>query len=199
MLSPGLPVVLASASPRRAELLRGLNWSFDVAAPNVDESGKDGESPEEFCLRLAHDKAAIAACSRGDALVIGADTAVVVNGLVLGKPTDFSDNMRMLALLSGRQHTVMTGLSVFLRGRSRGAVERTLVRFRELDGAMIRAYAETGEGLDKAGGYAIQGRGALLVSSIEGDYFNVVGLPLCRLWTMIEEVMGQSRETWLPK
>lgn len=186
--------VLASGSPRRHELLRGLGLNFRVVVPEVDESLIPSESPAAACERLSAAKAAAVAarCGNGhcddETTIIAADTIVVADGEILGKPADRDDSLRMLRLLRGRDHEVLTGLSVF-RGKIRlSVVERTVVTFRPLSEADMTAYADCGEGADKAGGYAIQGRGALLVSGIEGDYFNVVGLPLCRLALMFEEL-----------
>jgi len=200
-------VILASGSPRRRELLAGLGWKFRVVAPDADETPRPGEPPEELCVRLAELKARAAAETmaketlsnpegpRGGRassvplsfnLIIAADTVVVVGSLVLGKPADKEDGLRMIKLLQGRAHEVLTGVAVLWNGRALSALERTKVIFRPLDDAAALAYAESGEGMDKAGAYAIQGKGSLLVSSIEGDYFNVVGLPLCRLGAVLE-------------
>jgi len=127
----------------------------------------------------------------GSIPVIAADTIVVVDGDVLGKPADEGESLMMLRRLQGRAHDVLTGICVIWGGKSRSGLERTRVNFRALDDDAVRAYAATGEGADKAGAYAIQGKGSLLVTSIEGDYFNVVGLPLCRLGLMMEE-MGRK-------
>ncbi|GHS91123.1 Maf-like protein [Synergistales bacterium] len=161
--------------------------SFDVVVPDVDESPKPGETPEALCLRLAESKARAVAGLNSGALVIGADTIVLNDGVTLGKPKDKADAIRMLSLLQGGTHEVLTGFAVVWDGRARSRVEKTAVRFRPLETADIQSYADTGEGLDKAGAYAIQGKGSLLVSGVEGDYFNVVGLPLCSLVAMIIE------------
>ncbi|MDR1621904.1 MAG: Maf family protein [Synergistaceae bacterium] len=182
-------IVLASGSPRRRELLQGLGWRFRVVVPEIDESPRAGESPEELCLRLAAGKAqAVDGVGETETLVIAADTIVVVDGDVLGKPAGEDESLRMIRRLQGRVHEVLTGMAVRWGKKISTGLERTRVRFRPLDENAVRAYAETGEGMDKAGAYAIQGRGSLLVSSIEGDYFNVVGLPLCRLGAMLEEM-----------
>ncbi|MDR1979378.1 MAG: Maf family protein [Synergistaceae bacterium] len=182
-----LEIILASGSPRRRELLKGLGWNFQVLVPEIDESPRAGELPKELCVRLAATKAH-AADSDENSLVVAADTIVVVDGDVLGKPVNEDESLRMIRRLQGRVHEVLTGVGIRWKKRMSTGLERTRVRFRPLDDAAARAYVETGEGRDKAGAYAIQGRGSLLVSSIEGDYFNVVGLPLCRLGTMIEEM-----------
>jgi septum formation protein len=192
-------IVLASGSPRRRELLKGLGWDFEIVVSEIDESALPGEAPEALCVRLAEAKAAAVAESRvfshahdnENVLVVGADTIVLLDGEVLGKPRDGLESLSMVRRLQGRAHEVLTGLAL-IRGREKTVkrgLERTTVHFRPLDEAAVRAYADTGEGMDKAGAYAVQGKGALLVSAIEGDYFNVVGLPLCRLGLMIEELL----------
>jgi septum formation protein len=184
-----MDIVLASGSPRRRELLEGLGWRFRVVFPNIDETPRQGESPEDLCVRLAAAKAKAAAGGENEtSLIVAADTIVVIDGDVLGKPADKTESLKMIARLQGRTHQVLTGLGVMRKGHLLLAWERTRVRFRPLGEEALRAYVETGEGMDKAGAYAVQGKGALLVSSIEGDYFNVVGLPLCRLGLMIEEL-----------
>ena len=178
---------LASSSPRRRALLSELGWELEVLSPDVDETRLEGESPEALCERLSCLKAA-ACAGDGETPVVAADTIVVVEGRVLGKPEDRQEAKEMLRLLQGRTHEVMTGVAVFWRGRVVSCVERTAVTFRPLSEDDVDRYAASGEGDDKAGAYAIQGRGALLVSGISGDYFNVVGLPLCRLGRMMESL-----------
>lgn len=184
----GIDIVLASGSPRRRELLTALGWTFRIIVPDVDETAFPGEAPTELCLRLAAAKAEAVAERNGNSLIVAADTIVLLDGKILGKPADAAESLRMIRSLQGRVHEVLTGVGVAWKGRRANAVERTVVRFRALDEDSLQAYAATGEGRDKAGAYAIQGRGALLVSSIDGDYFNVVGLPLCRLSLLIEEM-----------
>jgi septum formation protein len=182
-----LDIILASGSPRRRELLKGLGWNFKILVPEVDETPHAGEPPEELCIRLAAAKAH--AVDGGEkSLIIAADTIVVIDREVLGKPANEADSLRMIRRLQGRDHEVLTGVGVRWGKRVSIGWERTRVYFRPLDDEAVRAYAETGEGMDKAGAYAIQGRGSLFVSSIEGDYCNVVGLPLCRLGIMLEEM-----------
>lgn len=191
----GISVLLASDSPRRRALLAEQGWRFDTFSPDVDESALPGEPPAVLCERLARLKAE----SSGDTervLVLAADTIVVVEGRVLGKPADRMEGIGMLRLLQGRSHEVLTGLALRWNGETVSAVERTTVCFRPLTEDQILAYAETGEGADKAGSYAIQGKGALLVASIEGDYFNVVGFPLCRLGMMLESVGIGLESVW---
>ena len=192
-----MDIVLASGSPRRRDLLEKLGWSVRVIIPEVDERSLPFESPEDLCTRLSAAKAArVAETIREDTLVVGADTIVVVDGNVLGKPADEDESVLMLQSLQGRPHDVLTGVSVIGKGKSLSGLERTRVNFRALDYETIRAYAATGEGADKAGAYAIQGKGSLLVASIDGDYFNVVGLPLCRLGLMIEEMGLNLPQQW---
>lgn len=172
-------VILASQSPRRRELLALIGIAHEVRPADIDESYREGESPEQHCERLARGKAeTLAARASGDAIIIGSDTIVVVDGMVLGKPADAGDATRMLRLLSGRSHTVLTAVAVSRRGRVESAVERVTVTFRRLDDSEIAAYIATREPMDKAGAYGIQGYGATIVSRIEGDYFAVMGLAL---------------------
>lgn len=186
-------LLLASGSPRRRALLRDLGWDFECLPPDVDESPLKDESPRALCERLARTKAESLEAREG-VLVLAADTIVVVDGRILGKPAGPEEGREMLTRLQGRAHEVLTGLALRWEGRTVSAVERTTVRFRPLSAGEIAAYVATGEGADKAGSYAIQGKGALLVSAIDGDYFNVVGLPLCRLGTLLESVgLGLER------
>jgi septum formation protein len=189
-------VVLASGSPRRRELLTGLGWKFRAVVPDIDETPLPCEPPEKLCVRLAASKARTARDDENENLIIAADTIVTLDGNVLGKPVNGEDGLKMLRSLQGRSHEVLTGLAVRWRGRALEALERTRVCFRPLDEGALRAYAKTGEGMDKAGAYAIQGKGSLLAYSIEGDYFNVVGLPLCRLGAMIEDLGLSLPQQW---
>jgi septum formation protein len=173
------PVVLASASPRRRELLRLVGIEHTVIPADIDETRPPGEAPAVYAERLARGKAG--AIVRDDAVVIGSDTIVVVDGDVLGKPRDREQAVAMLRRLSGRAHVVMTGVAVAWRGRISSGVEEVGVTFRALDDDEIRRYVETGEPLDKAGAYGIQGFGATIVDRVDGDYFAVMGLPLNRL------------------
>ena len=177
------PFILASSSPRRRELLRQVGLDFTVDPADVDERLLPGESPEAFAVRVAVDKARAAASRAGHAIVIAADTIVVLGKEVLGKPADPRDAARMLGLLSGTEHRVLTGLAVMdvRSGRMETQLASTKVWFRKLSRREIEAYVATGEPLDKAGAYGIQEKGSLLVQRIEGCYFNVVGLPLALL------------------
>lgn len=182
-------LILASQSPRRRELLALIGLAHEVRPADIDESYLAGETPEQHCERLARGKAtALAGSVPGDAVIIGSDTIVVVDGLVLGKPVDASDAARMLRMLSGRSHTVLTAVAVARRGKLESAVERVAVSFRALDDAEIAAYIATREPMDKAGSYGIQGYGATIVSRIEGDYFAVMGLALNLLVRLLARV-----------
>ena len=181
-------IILASGSPRRRALLAELGLTFEVWKPDADESHSPDEAPEALCVRLSRLKAEAGSRKFPDALVIAADTIVVVDGQVLGKPSDRQDAVRMLTMLQGRTHEVLTGVSVCLAGKVLSHAERTLVKFRPLTHDEIVAYAATGECDDKAGAYAVQGKGSLLVEGLRGDYFNVVGLPVCALGKMLSEL-----------
>ena len=173
-------LVLASGSPRRAEILRAVGWPFETEAADVDESLRGGERPAEYVERLAREKAARVAGTRLFGLVLGADTVVVCEGEILGKPRDYGDARRMLRLLSGRWHDVLTGVALVRAEDSRAEVAhaRTRVRFCSMTGEEIDWYVGTNEPADKAGAYAVQGRAALFIDGLEGDYWNVVGLPV---------------------
>jgi septum formation protein len=182
-------LILASASPRRAELLRAAGYAFDVAAADVDESPGDGESPPEYVRRLAAEKsAAIAAQAPAGAIVLGADTTVVVDDEILAKPRDDADARAMLRRLSGRRHDVMTGISLRRGAFEIGRVESTAVFFAPLTDDEIAWYVATGEGRDKAGAYAIQGYASRFIPRIEGSYSNVVGLPVACVRELLTEI-----------
>jgi septum formation protein len=184
-------LVLASASPRRAEILRAVGWPFEKLAVNIDESRSRSEGAVAYVERLAREKAEAAAKIRAGRLVLGADTVVVVDGHILGKPFDEEDARRMLRLLSGRWHEVLTGVAL-VRGvedvRRVVAHEKTRVRFAQMSEAEINWYVSTGEPLDKAGAYAVQGRAALFIEEISGDYWNVVGLPVQLVYKLAREI-----------
>lgn len=172
-------IILASASPRRAELLTRLGLVFRVEASGVPEDPLDGETPAAHAERLSREKAQAIWGRNRDALVIGGDTVVVLDGRILGKPSDAEEAVSMLKDLSGRTHTVVSGLAVVLpRGDLLSGITSTEVTFRTVDEAFARAYVATGEPMDKAGAYGIQGLGSALVREIRGDYHTVVGLPI---------------------
>jgi septum formation protein len=179
-------LVLASASPRRAELLASAGYTFTVDPAHVDEAERPGEPPEAYVLRVARDKARAVAARRepGD-IVLAADTTVVADGEILAKPADESDAVRMLQLLAGREHRVFTGVVAVSGGRELADVVSTRVRLLPLNLAEIQWYVGTGEPMGKAGGYAIQGRAARFVDWIEGSWSNVVGLPVATISRMI--------------
>lgn len=181
-------VVLASQSPRRRELLALVGIPHDVLPADIDESVLDGELPIPHCERLARTKAATLAVNHPDAVVIGADTIVVVDGDILGKPRDVIEAENMLRRLSGRTHTVFTAVAVSLAGETRSDVVEVAVTFRALSDDTIRAYVGTGEPMDKAGAYGIQGYGATIVERVDGDYFAVMGLPLGRLTELLRDL-----------
>lgn len=184
-------LLLASASPRRAQLLMQVGVPFSSAATNVEEVRGIGESPTDYVQRLAEDKARAGLAVAGEEpglWVLGADTMGVIDGEILEKPRDFTDFARMMRLLSGREHSVLTAICLCGAGAVHNRLVETRVRFRSLDRRLIESYWETGEPLDKAGGYGIQGMGALLVESISGSYSNVVGLPVETLAPLLEQV-----------
>ncbi len=174
-MKPSPPLVLASASPRRAEILRMLGLEFEVASPDVEERREGGEAPLAYVERLAREKARCVADQREDALVVGGDTIVIHRGRVLEKPRSERDAVRMLKRLSGESHAVHTALAIVCDGRAFSRVASALVFFRALGADEIRAYAATGEPLDKAGAYGVQGMGASLVARTEGDHYAIVG------------------------
>ena len=179
-------VILASASPRRRELLSLIGIDHEVWPANIDESYLAGETPRQHAERLAREKAA--AVDVADAVTIGSDTIVVVDGDVLGKPRDRQHAAEMLQRLSGRAHVVMTGVAVRWQGRIVSGLEEVGVTFRTLTADQIARYIDTGEPMDKAGAYGIQGYGATIVDRVDGDYFAVMGLALNRLVRLFGEV-----------
>lgn len=179
-------IILASGSPRRRQLLEQLGLSFTVQSSDVDESVAPGLSPAAMVEQLSLRKGQAVAGSVGpDSLVLAADTVVALGDAILGKPRDRAEALSMLTSLSGKTHQVYTGVTLLGGGRRVTEHETTAVTFRSLSREEIGAYVDTGEPMDKAGAYGIQGYGALLVERLEGDYFNVMGLPLCRLGRML--------------
>ena len=182
-------LILASSSPRRRMLLAAVGARFQVIPADCDESGADALPPRERVAELARLKCAAVAAEHPDDVVLGADTLVLdEDGEVLGKPRDEADARRMLRALSGRSNIVYTGVCVIRGGETRTAVEESTVFFREMSDREIADYVATGEPMDKAGAYGVQERGALFVRRIEGDYFNVVGLPLVLTQKLLREV-----------
>ncbi|MBX7245740.1 MAG: Maf family protein [Candidatus Sumerlaeaceae bacterium] len=188
-----LPLILASASPRRRELVAALGMSCEFASADIEEDKIPYKTPRELAIKTAYAKACEVEKRYGRGLVIAADTIVVLDGKVYMKPTDAADACRMLGELSGRAHTVISGVAVKEVGKGTllDAVE-TVVHIRAMEAPEIAEYVATGEPLDKAGAYAVQGLGREIVSRIDGDYFNVVGLPLTRLFEMMEDFTDVS-------
>ncbi|HYF79411.1 MAG TPA: Maf family protein [Symbiobacteriaceae bacterium] len=183
----GLDIVLASASPRRQELLRQVGLTFRVVPSQVDEQVSEPMQPGDLVKYLALAKAHDVAQREPGALVIGSDTIVVVDDRVLGKPQNRADAIDMLRSLSGRSHQVMTGIALVQGNRQLVDYEVTTVQFRPLNQGEIERYVDSGEPMDKAGAYGIQGRAAAMISAIAGDYFTVVGLPLSRTVQMLAQ------------
>jgi nucleoside triphosphate pyrophosphatase len=183
-------LILASASPRRAELLTAAGFEFDVIPADVDETPIPGEDPMQYALRVARDKASRVAahCRVSGAVVLAADTVVVADGEILGKPGDSADARRMLRLLAGRAHDVHTGVVVHQGTAERAEVVTTRVWFHALDESEIAWYVESGEPDGKAGAYAIQGRAARFIERIDGSWSNVVGLPVATVYRLLLEL-----------
>ena len=185
-------LVLASGSPRRSEILGFVGWEFEKRVADVDETPRDGEEPEEYVERLAIEKAYAVAGSVGTGIVLGADTTVVIDGVIVGKPVDEDEARSMIAALSGRWHDVVTGVAVVRRSGSetehRSAIQRTGVKFARLTDQEIEYLVRFGEPLDKAGAYAVQAQAALFIDEIRGDYWNVVGLPISLVYRLVSEI-----------
>jgi len=181
-------LILASASPRRAELLTAAGFEFVVSAVEIDEQPLEGERPADYVLRLAREKASAAGKGHGaDEVLLAADTSVVIDGQILGKPQDDDDARRMLRLLSGREHEVLTGVAIRRNGREVARVASSRVRFLPLSPEEIDWYVASGEPRDKAGAYAVQGLASRFVDAIEGSYSNIVGLPV----SLVYQLLGQ--------
>jgi septum formation protein len=193
-----MKLILASSSPRRAEVLRDTGIAFEVRAAQVEEAQHPGESARAMVARLAEAKAHAVALqfdgNKQDCIVIGADTTVELDGEIFGKPRDAAQAIEMLTALSGRTHHVLTGIFLLHLpdGATRSAVESTSVTFASLHREAIETYVASGEPLDKAGAYGIQGRAGRFIPRIEGCYFNVVGLPLARLYDSLRELGWQD-------
>jgi len=181
-------LILASQSPRRAEILKAVGWDFETVPANIDESRLPGEHAITYVKRLAVTKAQTVAETQVSGIVLGADTVVVSDGEILGQPRDDDDARRMLRLLSGRWHEVLTGVALINAHRPLVDHETTRVRFAEMSVAEIDWYVSTGEQRGKAGAYGIQGRAALFIDEIEGDYFNVVGLPIRLVFELLSRL-----------
>jgi septum formation protein len=179
-------IVLASGSPRRSEILTSVGWEFTKHVADIDESERERESPEDYVIRLAREKAEAVAANYPTDIVLGADTTVVINKQITGKPLDLADAQRMLKLLSGNWHEVLTGIAVVQNNETRSAMQSTRVKFAQMSEYEINFLAEKGDPLDKAGAYAVQAQAALFIEGIEGDYWNVVGLPIRLVYELIK-------------
>lgn len=203
-------LILASGSPRRAEILGSVGWAFEKHVADIDETELKGENPADYVQRLAREKAEAVAVKHAGKIVLGADTTVVIDDLIIGKPKDLDDARRMLKLLAGRTHEVLTGVSLVKMERSvpetlkTAAVtfgisevgfERTKVKFAQMSEAEIDFLAENGEPLDKAGAYAVQAQAALFIEGIEGDYWNVVGLPVNLVYRLLKNLQTKKDES----
>lgn len=182
-------LILASASPRRRELMQLFGLPFTVGAADIDETMNPSLPPEQEVARVSRLKAE--ALAAPDSVVVAADTIVVLDGKVLGKPKTETQAIEMLTALSGRSHRVMTGCTVLMGGRAETFTEITSIHFRELSRQEIENYVATGEPMDKAGAYGIQGGAALFCRGMEGDYYNVMGLPVCRLHQVLKTFIPQ--------
>ena len=191
-LNPGVKLVLASASPRRKELLRMSGISFRIRRTRVEENGPipKGMDPVDWATNWAVKKALNVATHSQAEIVLGADTIVTIGGNILGKPRDRRDARRMLTILSGKWHEVITGVAIVKDGQLLAKAERTRVKFRKISADEVERYIASGEPKDKAGAYAIQGRAKAFVENIKGDYTNVVGLPLNRVLSMLSEIQA---------
>jgi septum formation protein len=178
-------LILASGSPRRAEILTSVGWEFEKIVSEIDETEFVGEDPALYVQRLAKTKAEAVAVNHSERIVLGADTTVVIDRQIIGKPADLDDARRMLRLLSGRVHEVLTGVALAQKGETKIGLQRTKVKFVELNEEQIEFLVKFGEPLDKAGAYAVQAQAALFIEGIEGDYWNVVGLPISLVYQMI--------------
>ena len=185
-------LVLASGSPRRSEIMNSVGWEFTKDVPDIDESEREGEKPEAYVQRLAREKAEAVGASHPDQIVLAADTTVVIDDRIIGKPVDLDDARRMLRMLSGNWHEVLTGIAVMRNGDAEIGLQRTRVKFAPMNENEIHFLAEKGDPLDKAGAYAVQAQAALFIEGIEGDYWNVVGLPISLVYEIVRRVMGDK-------
>lgn len=185
-------LILASGSPRRSEILGFVGWQFDKQVADVDETPLEGESPEIYVERLAREKSAAVAGHYPGSLVLGADTTVVIDGTIVGKPEDAEDAARMIRDLSGRWHDVVTGVAITRsesgsESKIASAIQTTGVKFREMTESEIEFLVRFGDPMDKAGAYAVQAQAALFIEEIRGDYWNVVGLPVSLVYELVKE------------
>ncbi|MEO7659365.1 MAG: Maf family protein [Pyrinomonadaceae bacterium] len=183
-------LILASGSPRRSEILASVGWEYTKHVADIDETELMGELPDDYVIRLAREKSGAVASRYPNEIVLGADTTVVVDGQTLGKPADLADAIRMLKMLSGKWHEVLTGIAIVQNSETRSAIQRTLVKFAAMSDAEIEFLAKRGDPLDKAGAYAVQAQAALFIEGIEGDYWNVVGLPVRLVYELATKKPG---------
>ncbi len=184
-----MDIILASASPRRKEILENTNLKFRIIKSDIDEKIFEGESPQQVVMRLSFEKCMHIACKHESSLVIGADTIVVLDDMILGKPKDKDEAYCMLKKLSNKIHQVITGISLINLEGNKKIIDYVVsnVKFKDLSEEDIKDYIQTNESLDKAGAYGIQGYGALLVEEIKGDYFNIVGLPISKISDLLKQ------------
>lgn len=188
-------LILASGSPRRAEILNSVGWEFTKDVADIDETEFQGETPEVYVKRLSREKAEAVSSKYSNGMVLGADTTVVIDNQIVGKPVDLEDAKRMIKLLSGNWHEVLTGVAVIKISNSKlesskVGIQRTKVKFAEMTDEEIDFLVQKGEPLDKAGAYAVQAQAALFIEKIDGDYWNVVGLPINLVYSLVNEIMG---------
>jgi septum formation protein len=193
-------LILASGSPRRAEILNSVGWKFDKLIADIEETELANEKPADYVLRLANEKADKVSQRVLNGLILGADTTVVIDQQIIGKPNDLADARRMLKLLSGREHKVLTGIALVnkesnqteKRVKSISGLQETKVKFSKMTSDEIDFLTEKGEPLDKAGAYAVQAQAALFIEEIQGDYWNVVGLPINLVFRLVNELMNSK-------
>ncbi len=185
-------LILASASPRRAEILKAVGWEFEKYAAEIDETELPNEKPADYVRRLAVEKAVAVAEKYKNALVLGADTIVVIENQIVGKPKDLAVARKMLRMLSGNWHEVLTGVAIVRDEKISIGLQRTRVKFTELSKAEIEFLIERGEPLDKAGAYAVQAQAALFIEQIKGDYWNVVGLPVSLVYELVTQINAKK-------
>ncbi len=186
-------LILASASPRRAEILTAVGWEFEKHTADIDETKLPNEKPADYVQRLAKEKATAVAEKYENLLVLGADTIVVIENQIVGKPKDLADARKMLRMLSGNWHEVLTGVAIVKDEKISIGLQRTRVKFAELSKAEIEFLIERGEPLDKAGAYAVQAQAALFIEQIKGDYWNVVGLPVSLVYELVAQINAKKK------
>ncbi|MEO8572339.1 MAG: Maf family protein [Pyrinomonadaceae bacterium] len=185
-------LVLASGSPRRSEIMNSVGWEFIKDVPDIDESENPAEEADVYVQRLAREKADAVGASHPDQIILAADTTVVIDGQIIGKPVDLEDARRMLGMLSGKWHEVLTGIAVMKNGNAEIGLQRTRVKFARMNQNEINFLVAKGDPLDKAGAYAVQAQAALFIEGIEGDYWNVVGLPIGLVYQLVGKVMSDG-------